>query len=226
VRQSDTATVGQRLPREFYTVGAATLAQRLIGQRLVRVLEDGTRLAGIIVETEAYLGVKDKAAHTFGGRRTARNESMYAVGGTAYVYFTYGMHFCMNVVAGEAGDPVAVLLRALEPVEGVELMRGLRGTKKARLADSPTPTPPRALKDRDVASGPGRLCQALAIGRELNGEDLTTSPRLWIERGEAFSPRALVRTTRIGISSAEEWVDRPLRWYVRGNVHVSVREKK
>ncbi len=223
MRRSDSAKGGARLAREFYTVGAATLARALIGQRLVRVLEDGTRLAGIIVETEAYLGVKDKAAHTFGGRRTARNESMYAVGGTAYVYFTYGMHFCMNVVAGDAGDPVAVLLRALEPVEGVEVMRGLRGGKRALRAESP---PPRALKDKDLTSGPGRLCQALAIGRELNGEDLTTSPRLWIERGESYSPRALVRTTRIGISSAEEWMDRPLRWYVRGNVHVSVREKK
>jgi DNA-3-methyladenine glycosylase len=204
-----------RLPREFYTVTATTLAQRLIGQRLVRILDDGTRLAGTIVETEAYLGVRDKAAHTFGGRRTPRNESMYAIGGTAYVYFTYGMHFCMNVVAGAAGDPVAVLLRALEPVEGLDAIRALR-TPHHR----PRKTP---LKDKDLCSGPGRLCEALAIGRDLNGEDLTTSQRLWIEAGTAYSPRQLVKTTRIGISGAEEWVDRPLRWYVRGNVHVSVK---
>jgi DNA-3-methyladenine glycosylase len=210
----------ERLPRSFYTVDAVTLAQRLIGQRLVRILEDGTRLAGIIVETEAYLGVKDKAAHTYGGRRTARNEAMYGVGGTAYVYFTYGMHFCMNVVAGEEGDPIAVLLRALEPVEGVERMRGLRAAKRGE------GQPPRMLKDRELASGPGRLCRAMAIARDLNGEDLTTSPRLWLEPGRTLSPRELVRTTRIGISSAREWADRPLRWYVRGNVHVSVRAKE
>jgi len=206
----------ERLPREFYLVDAATLAQRLIGQRLVRALEDGTRAAGVIVETEAYLGVKDKAAHTFGGRRTARNESMYAIGGTAYVYFTYGMHFCMNVVASEAGDPVAVLLRALEPVEGVQAMRALRTHR-------PRKTP---LKEKDLCSGPGRLCEALAIGRDLNGEDLTTSRRMWIEGGKTYTARDLVRTTRVGIASAEEWVDRPLRWYVRGNVHVSVDAKE
>jgi DNA-3-methyladenine glycosylase len=208
--------MSERLRREFYLVDAATLAQRLIGQRLVRLLEDGSRLAGIIVETEAYLGVRDKAAHTFGGRRTARNESMYAIGGTAYVYFTYGMHFCMNVVAGAAGDPVAVLLRALEPVEGIDAIRALRTHR-------PRKTP---LKDRDLCSGPGRLCEALAVGRDLNGEDLTTSPRMWIEAGETYSPRQLVKTTRIGISGAEEWVDRPLRWYVRGNVHVSVKARE
>lgn len=210
-----------RLGRAFYLVDAETLARALIGQRLVRVLEDGTRLAGVIVETEAYLGVRDKAAHTFGGRRTARNESMYAVGGTAYVYFTYGMHFCMNVVAGDAGDPVAVLLRALEPVEGIERMHELRGKKRVGRAESP---PPR-FKDRDLCSGPGRLCAALAIGRDLNGENLTTSRRLWIEAGTSYGARELVRTTRVGIASAEEWVDRPLRWYVRGNVHVSVKAK-
>jgi DNA-3-methyladenine glycosylase len=207
--------MGERLGRDFYLVDAEPLARALIGQRLVRVLEDGTRVAGVIVETEAYLGVKDKAAHTFGGRRTGRNESMWAVGGTAYVYFTYGMHFCMNVVAGEAGDPVAVLLRALEPVEGLDAIRALRTHR-------PRKTP---LKDRDLCSGPGRLCEALGIGRGLNGEDLTTSRRMWIEAGRAYAPRELVRTTRIGISSAEEWVDRPLRWYIRGNVHVSVSVK-
>src|SRR5690349_21341655 len=89
------------LSRSFYSTGSAQLAQRLIGQRLVRVLDGGTRLAGIIVETEAYVGVKDRAAHSFGGRRTPRNEAMYQQAGTAYVYFTYGMHFCMNVVCGE-----------------------------------------------------------------------------------------------------------------------------
>ena len=107
-----------RIPRSFLAVDPEKLARRLLGQRLVRTLGDGTRLAGIIVETEAYLGVRDRAAHSFGGRRTPRNESMFARPGTAYVYFTYGMHHCVNVVCGRRDEPVAVLIRALEPVEG------------------------------------------------------------------------------------------------------------
>src|SRR4051812_30322018 len=104
----------QRVTRAFYRRDPVTLAKALLGQRLVRVLE-GRRLTGIIVETEAYLGISDMAAHTYSGRRTARVASMWLDGGHAYVYFTYGMHYCLNVVAGTAGDPVAVLLRALEP---------------------------------------------------------------------------------------------------------------
>jgi DNA-3-methyladenine glycosylase len=222
VRQSESATGGGggtigagRLARAFYASGSISLAQRLIGQRFVRVLDDGTRLAGIIVETEAYLGVKDRAAHSFGGRRTDRNEVMYGQAGTAYVYFTYGMHFCMNVVCGKVGEPVAVLLRALEPVEGINVMRANR-ERRARLTK---------LKDRDLCSGPGRLCEAMGIRRRLNGVDLVTNPELFIEPGKRYGPRALVRTTRIGIASAQEWVHRPLRWYLKGNEHVSVRVK-
>ena len=213
MRQSESATgradgtigVG-RLGREFYASGSISLAQRLIGRKLVRVLDDGTRLAGIIVETEAYLGVKDRAAHSFGGRRTDRNEVMYGQAGTAYVYFVYGMHFCMNVVCGKVGEPVAVLLRALEPVEGIEVMRANR-ERRARVTK---------LKDRDLCSGPGRLCEAMGIRRRLNGVDLVTNPELFIEPGKSYGPGALVRTTRIGIASAQEWVDRPLRLVPEG----------
>ena len=201
------------LPRSFYATGSISLAQRLIGQKLVHVLDDGIRLAGIIVETEAYLGVKDRAAHSFGGRRTDRNEAMYAQAGTSYVYFTYGMHFCMNVVCGKVGEPVAVLIRALEPVEGIEVMRANRARKPRK----------GALRDQDLCSGPGRLCEALGIRRRLNGIDLAQSPELFIEPGKNYGPRALVRTTRIGIASAQEWATRPLRWYLKGNEHVSVR---
>jgi DNA-3-methyladenine glycosylase len=209
------STSGGRLPRSFYEGGSVPLAQRLIGQKLVRTLEDGTRLVGIIVETEAYLGVKDRAAHSFGGRRTPRNEAMYQRPGTAYVYFTYGMHYCMNVVCGEVGEPVAVLLRALEPVEGLNLMRENRSRRRRS-------TP---LKDRDLCSGPGRLCEALAIGRDLNDADLTQSPALSIEAGTSYGPRRLVRTTRVGVASALEWAHRPLRWYLKGSEHVSVRDR-
>src|SRR5690606_28960799 len=115
--------------REFYRRDPVTVARALLGQRLVRVAQ-GVRTAGLIVEVEAYLGIPDKAAHTCGGRRTPRNESMWGDGGHAYIYFTYGMHHCMNVVAGAPGSPVAVLLRALEPVEGLEAMYARRSKAK------------------------------------------------------------------------------------------------
>jgi DNA-3-methyladenine glycosylase len=131
------------------------------------------------------------------------------------VYFTYGMHYCMNVVCGKVGEPVAVLLRALEPVEGLDLMRENR-SRRPRLT---------RLKDRDLCSGPGRLCEALAIGRELNGEDLAQSPALSIEPGASYGPKDLVRTTRVGVAYALEWAHRPLRWYLKRNEHVSVRDR-
>jgi DNA-3-methyladenine glycosylase len=202
-----------RLSRSFYSTGSISLAQRLIGQKLVRVLGDGTRLAGVIVETEAYLGVKDRAAHSFGGRRTPRNEAMYDKPGTAYVYFTYGMHFCMNVVCGKVDEPVAVLIRALEPVEGLETMRINRSRRTRRTG----------LNDRDLCRGPGRLCEALSIDRLLNGADLAQSPTLLIEAGRTYGAKDVIRTTRVGIASALEWAHRPLRWYLRDSNHISVR---
>ena len=111
----------ESLSRSFYRRDVVAVARGLLGQRLVSRI-DGHRTSGVIVETEAYLGVPDKAAHTFGGRRTARNATMWGEGGYAYVYFVYGMHHCLNVVAGEEGDPVAVLVRALEPDEGEAAM--------------------------------------------------------------------------------------------------------
>jgi DNA-3-methyladenine glycosylase len=197
-----------RLGRSFFRRDPVTLAKALLGQRLVR-MHDGHRLAGIIVETEAYLGVPDKAAHTFGGRNTARVASMWKEGGTAYVYFTYGMHYCMNVVAGDEGDPVAVLLRALEPVEGLERMRENRGA--------------RITKDTQLCSGPARLCEALAIDRELDGTDLTMSDALFIEqvRARPLSDRQIVKAPRVGVHYAGEWASKPLRFYMRDSAHVS-----
>lgn len=202
------------LGRRFYTVDSVTLARSLLGQRLVRVLDDGTRLAGLIVETEAYLGKKDMAAHSFGGRRSARNEAMYMKGGTAYVYFTYGMHFCFNVVAGKVNEPIAVLIRALEPVEGIETMRRLRspGTQSGKGRHP----------DTDLCRGPARLCQALAIDRTLNAIDLTRDRRLFIEHGsQRPDPRLIGASPRIGIDYAGDWVARPLRFYFRGSPFVS-----
>lgn len=198
-----------RLPRSFYRRDSITVARALLGQRLVHIV-DGRRLTGLIVETEAYLGVEDKAAHTFQGRRTPRNEAMYADGGHAYVYFTYGMHHCINVVASRIDHPVAVLIRALEPIEGLDTM--YRHRTKAK-------------RDTDLCSGPGKLCQALDIDRSINAVDLVNHPDLFIERvrRRAYPDTRIVVTPRIGVDYAGEWAARPLRFYLRDNQHVSKR---
>ena len=196
-----------RPPRKFYRRDPVTLARALLGQKLVRVI-DGRRLAGIIVEVEAYLGIPDKAAHTYNGRRTQRNETMWGDAGHAYVYFTYGMHHCVNVVAQTKGVPEAVLIRALEPVEGLKMMRRRR---------------PAARRDTDLCSGPAKLCQALAIDRGLDGTDLVRGRVLFIERlrKRAYSAKQITVTPRIGVTYAEEWADKPLRLHLIGNSHVS-----
>ncbi|MHC4909702.1 MAG: DNA-3-methyladenine glycosylase [Planctomycetota bacterium] len=186
-----------------FDLAPETMARRLLGQRLVRVV-NGRRRSGVIVETEAYLGAEDRAAHTFGNRRTARNESMYLAGGHAYVYFIYGMHHCLNVVCGAEGEGVAVLIRALEPEEGLEGMRAAR---------------PKSRRDTDLCAGPGRLAAALEIDRTLDGEDLVSSRRLWIEavRARSLPGSRIGCSARIGVDSAGkgpgEWATRPLRFY-------------
>lgn len=156
----------QRISERVLAVPAAELAPRLIGCTLARTLPTGERLAGMIVETEAYVGPEDLASHAAGGRRTARVASMWARPGTAYVYFTYGMHHCMNVSCLREGHSASVLIRALMPTEGQETMRALRTAGRVHK---------RPLGDRDLASGPGKLCQAMAIDRSLDGTDLLAS---------------------------------------------------
>lgn len=202
-----------RWTRSDFRSDPVTMAQRLIGAVLVRTLDTGERLSGMIVETEAYLGIADKAAHSFGGRRTARTEPMFAQPGTAYVYFTYGMHHCMNVVCGAINEPVAVLIRALEPIEGHERIREnrLRGGRRKS-----------SLRDTDLCSGPAKICQGLSIDRELTGIDLTSGRSLQIEHHPNKGGLVpLVNTPRIGIDFAEEWAIRPLRWHLQENRHVS-----
>ncbi len=200
-------TAGRRLQRSFYRRDAITVARELLGCTLVRTI-NGQRLAGCIVETEAYLGIIDAAAHTYRGRRTARNESMYLDGGHAYVYFTYGMHHCVNVVAGVVDEPVAVLLRAIEPMTGLDQMRQRR---------------PKARNDAALCSGPGKLCQAFAIDRSLNGTDLTTSDAMFIEQSLVpFAPPLRIDASRrIGVDYAGSWARRLLRFTVRGSEHIS-----
>ena len=194
-----------KLPREFYTrPDVLEVARDLLGKKLVVPHRNGTRVAGIIVETEAYRGPQDRASHAWNGRRTKRTETMYGTGGTAYVYFVYGMYYQFNVVTNGEEIPHAILVRALEPVEGLEIMRRRR---KGR-------------RDHELTSGPGRLCIAMGIDRSLDKADLL-GERCWIEPGLEISPRKIARGPRIGIDYAEEWVMKPWRFWIKDNPFVS-----
>jgi DNA-3-methyladenine glycosylase len=192
-----------RLDHSFYYQPTLQVAQGLLGQRLVRIV-GGQRLSGLIVETEAYIGEDDKACHASRGR-TPRTEVMYGPPGHAYVYFIYGMHHCFNVVTEEESFPAAVLIRALEPWEGLEWMRSHRSGRP----------------DNQLTNGPGKLCAALAIDRTLNGVDLCTSQIFFIEEGQTVAEEEIATSPRIGIRSDEVARSRPWRFYIKGNHCVS-----
>jgi len=197
--------MGRKLPRKFYVrKDTIEIARNLLGKLLVVRDENGRRVSGMIVETEAYLGETDRAAHSYGGRRTARNEIMYSLGGAIYVFFVYGMYHQFNVVTGPENHPHAILIRAVEPVEGTEIMRGRRGE----------------MKDHNLTSGPGKLCIALDIDRRLNGEDLL-GDRIWLEEHSSFSNGEIGIGERIGIDYAGDDAKQPWRFWIRDNPFVS-----
>lgn len=198
----------QILARDFYLQPTLRVARALLGQILVHDGPDG-RVAGRIVEVEAYRGPRDQAAHSRNGHRSARNEVMWGPPGRAYVYLIYGLHHCINVVTQPAGIPEAVLLRALEPLDGVALMRARRG-----LAGS---TPAWRL-----CRGPGALCQAFGITRAQNGSDLVRGP-LRVLGGETFPAARIGRTPRIGVDHAGTDAARPWRFVLRGSQAVSAK---
>ncbi|HVG24327.1 MAG TPA: DNA-3-methyladenine glycosylase [Thermoanaerobaculia bacterium] len=196
----------RKLARAFYLQDTVTVARALLGCLLWRRLDDGSLLAARIVETEAYLGANDLASHARRGLRSARNESMYLEGGHAYVYFTYGMHWCMNVVTQERDLAEAVLLRGAEPLRGIEEMRARR---------------PKAKKDWELMNGPGKICMAMAIDRQFDGESLRGT-RLWLtERDVAIDGDDIAVGPRIGIDNSGDAAAWPLRFFVRGNRNVS-----
>ena len=195
----------EKLPPGFYRHDTVSIARALLGcvlwRRIGREL-----LAARIVETEAYLGANDPASHARRGLRSARNESMYLEGGHAYVYFTYGMHWCLNVVTGEADIAEAVLLRAAEPVRGIE------GIRKRR---------PKAKRDADLTNGPGKICMAMEIDRKLDGERFD-GERLYISARDAdVREEDIGVSPRIGIDNSGEAAFWPLRFFLRGNRYVS-----
>jgi DNA-3-methyladenine glycosylase len=156
------------------------------------------------VEVEAYRGPEDRAAHSFGGRRTKRTETMYGIGGTAYVFFVYGMYYQFNIVTNVADIPHAILIRAVEPVEGTELMRKRRHGQPAH----------------NLTNGPGKLSIAMGIDRKLDAADLL-GDRVWLEAGQTVPRAQIASGPRIGIDYAEEWIDKPWRFWIRGNSFVS-----
>ena len=183
----------KRLGREFFTQPTLKVAQKLLGKTLVRIWR-GKRLAGKIVETEAYIGPKDKASHAYLGKRTPRNRAEFMVGGHIYIYLVYGMYWQLNISTETKGKPTCVLIRALEPLEGIS----------------------------EPTNGPGKLCRALKLNKSFYGEDLCRSSRIWLEDGSEIPKTKVVRSPRVGIDYAGPyWSKIPWRFYIKDNKFVS-----
>jgi DNA-3-methyladenine glycosylase len=195
-----------KLPLSYYlNQDVIFLAKDLLGKVLFTEI-NGDITAGIIVETEAYFGVIDKASHAYGGRRTGRTETLYTQGGVSYVYLCYGIHHLFNVVSSVEDEPHAVLVRAVEPLIGKEIMEIRRNMPASKTA---------------ISSGPGSAAKALGIDRSFNKKDLTEN-EIWIEdHGIKYSPDEIISGPRIGVAYAQEDALLPWRFYVRGNKYVS-----
>lgn len=182
-----------------------SLAKDLLGKVLYTKIE-GEITAGVITETEAYFGIKDKASHAFGSRRTARTETMFAQGGIAYVYLCYGIHNLFNVVTSAKDNPNAVLVRSIEPLIGVEIIEERRSMPRTKVA---------------ISAGPGSAAKALGIDRTFNAKDLS-GDEIWIEDHQIyFNPDQISISPRVGVAYAQEHALLPLRFFVKGNKYVS-----
>jgi len=183
----------KRLGRAFFTQPTLKVAQKLLGKTLIRIWR-GKRLSGKIVETEAYIGPKDKASHAYLGKKTPRNRAEFMIGGHIYIYLVYGMYWQLNFSTETKGKPTCVLIRALEPLEGI---------------NEPT-------------DGPGKLCRALRLNKSFYGEDLCRSSRIWLEDGPEIPSNKIVRAARVGIDYAGPyWSKIPWRFYIKDNKFVS-----
>jgi DNA-3-methyladenine glycosylase len=198
-----------KLERSFYMRNTLIVAKELLGRVLVHKTPEGVS-KGRIVETEAYMGPEDKGAHSYGGRHTPRMDPLYKTGGFAYIYQLHGYNYCLNVVTQKENIPQAVLIRALEPVEGLELMI------RRRNIDISTKS-----KFKNLTNGPSKLCQAMAIDTSLNGIDLCGDELFIISGADLRSDEEIVATKRIHIDYAEEYKDKPWRFLLKGNEFVS-----
>lgn len=205
----------EKLRREFYSKSALELARAILGFNLVHITKYG-RLVGKIVETEAYMGEHDKAAHSYNNRRTKRTEVMFGPPGYSYVYLIYGIYYCFNIVAAEVDIAQAVLIRALEPIEGLEIMANLRYKKSLHQCNK--------REILGLTNGPGKLCQAMNINKDNNGQDLCGN-MLFLQKAEKPQETDIITTTRINIGYAEEAIHFPYRYYLNNSPYVSVRNK-
>jgi len=188
----------------FQSPNVADIARQLLGKQLWSNIEN-TLTSGIIVETEAYCGATDKACHAYPDKRTPRTEIMYKVGGVAYVYLVYGMHHLFNIVTNTSEKADAVLIRAIEPVEGLDIMKHRRGV---------------ARNNKLLTGGPARLSQALGITVANNKTDLL-GDKIWLTDGDSYSDEKIVATTRIGVEYAGDDALLPWRFHIKGNKFVS-----
>lgn len=197
-----------KLLRSYYlNPDVEFLAKDLLGKVLFTRTDDGIT-AGIIVETEAYFGTSDKASHAYGGRRTARTETVYSEGGIAYVYLCYGIHYLFNVVTSTKDDPKCVLIRSIEPFEGLKIME----MRRKMPADC-----------QAISSGPGSLAKSLGIDSNFN-KSFLTGDRIWIEDREIFyNASEITITSRIGIAYAQEHASLPMRFFVKDSKYVKVK---
>lgn len=204
-----------KLTREFYSRDAREVAKELLGKVIVHKV-DGVTLKGKIVETEAYIGSIDKACHAFGGKRTERLEPLYGESGITYVYFIYGKYFCFNVITGKKEVPEGVLIRAVEPLEGIEQMAKLRFNKSLK---DLTKT-----QKKNLTSGPSKFCMAFNIDKRSNMQDLCED-KLYIEQYTEEEQFTLIEAKRVGIDYAEEAKDFLWRYYIDESIWVSLRKK-
>jgi DNA-3-methyladenine glycosylase len=195
------------LARKFYEQDTLAVARELLGKIVVHEAAEGVT-SGRVVETEAYMGPEDKASHAFGNLRTKRTQTQFGSKGHAYIYLIYGMYYCFNVTSGVVpGKPEAVLFRALEPLEGVELMVKRRPTAKG--------------EREHLANGPSRLCEAMGLTKMLNETDLTLPPFCIRDDGFKIPQGDIVAATRIGVDYADEWKHKRWRFYVKDSTFVS-----
>ncbi len=225
-------TEEKRLPREFFTRDGLTVARELLGKVLVHETSLGM-VRGIITEVEAYMGVEDKGSHTYGGRRTERTEPMFLQGGNSYVYFTYGMYYCMNITTGKDGDPQAILIRGVVPLdkESKEKMIALRVAAKETKALKKIPLELRGEEraqeeqrvfaklrknvEKHLADGPGKMCLAMGISKAQNAVDMIKSDVFYVTEGREVKPQDILTGKRIGIDYAEEAADYLWRFFLK-----------
>jgi len=204
----------KRLPRSFYTQPTLKVAKELLGKYLVREIGK-QKLIGKIVETEAYIGPEDKASHAFGGKKTKRNQAEWLIGGHIYIYLVYGMYWQLNISTSRREQPECVLIRALEPVSETREVKNQKSKVKNTIQNL------KFNELKNLANGPGKLCRWLKLDKSFYGEDLTKSKRIWLEDGEKVGPTQIIASKRIGIDYAQEWAEKPWRFFLKNNPFVS-----